>query len=117
VISTLGSVSEEETKNWASVIAAQSRLKLVHFGQSTPTGPSRDGTHIVFENDRLAYYVWILAELNTILLDVFHKSGETDEQIFRGEITLRSLERISRILTHRSHEATTSSRDRQHSFR
>ena len=91
-------VSEEELKKWATVIAAQSRLKLTHFGESSATGSSRAKTHIAFENDRLEYHVWILPELNMIVLDVFYKRIETDEQLFRGEITLRSLERISRIL-------------------
>jgi hypothetical protein len=91
-------VSEEELKNWATVIAAQSRLKLTHFGESPATGPSRARTHIAFENDHREYHVWILPELNMILLDVFHKSMDTDEQLFRGKITRRSFERISRIL-------------------
>ena len=94
-------VSEEELRNWATVIAAQSKLKLTHFGESPATGPSRARKHIGFENDCCEYHVWILPELDMIILDVFYKSIETDEQLFRGEINRRSLERISRLLDQR----------------
>jgi hypothetical protein len=103
----LGMVSEEEIKKWATAIAAQSRLKLTHFGQSPAIGASRAKTQVAFENNRSAYHVWILPELNMIILDVFHKSVETDEQLFRGEITLRSLERISRILSSLAHSGSS----------
>jgi len=98
VPSGLPFASKEETKNWATLIAAQSRLKLTHFGQNPTAGSFRAETHVAFENDNSAYHVWIMPEFNLILLDVFHKSLETDRQLFRGELTLSSLERISRIL-------------------
>jgi hypothetical protein len=91
-------ISGEDIKNWASAITAQSELKLAHFGERHATGPSRATMHIALENDHREYHVWILPELNMILLDVFQKSSNTDEQLFRGEITQRSFERIAEIL-------------------
>jgi hypothetical protein len=43
-------------------------------------------------------HVWILRELNLIILDVFHERVPADELLFRGEITYRPLERIAQIL-------------------
>ena len=91
-------ISGEDFRNWASAITAQSELKLAHFGERYATGPSRATMQIALDNDHREYHVWILPELNVILLDVFHKSSNTDEQLFKGEISQHSFERISEIL-------------------
>jgi hypothetical protein len=91
-------ISDKKIWKWATAIEAQSTLKIAQLSRRRLIRSSRTTTHITFRNDFQEYHVWILPELNLIILDVFRKEAEADELLFRGEITDRSLERISQIL-------------------
>jgi hypothetical protein len=91
-------MSDKKIRKWATTIETQSTLKIGKFSRRPLIRSSRATTHITFTNKFQEYHVWILPELHLMILDVFHKRAETDELLFRGEITDRSLERISQIL-------------------
>jgi hypothetical protein len=91
-------ISDKRLRNWATAMEAQSTLKLAQFSRRRLIRSSRATTHITFTNEFQEYHVWILRELNLIILDVFHKRVQMDELLFRGNITDRSVERISEIL-------------------
>jgi hypothetical protein len=91
-------ISDRKIRKWATAIEAQSTLKIGQLSRRRLIRSSRTTTHITFRNDFQEYDVWILPELNLIILDVFHKEVQADELLFRGEITDRSLQRIFQIL-------------------
>lgn len=91
-------ISDKKFRKWATAIETQSTLKIGQFSRRTLINSLRATTHITFTNEFQEYHVWILRELNLIILDVFHKRVPMDELLFRGEITDRSLERIAQIL-------------------
>ena len=55
-------------------------------------------TQIVSAAGANEYRVWIFREFNIIYADAFHKGVEANTKLFRGPLTRRSLESISRIL-------------------
>ena len=91
-------LSLEEIKNWADAIAAESTLKLIKLCHKRAKPAGRAVTEIVFADGASEYRVWIFREFNMIYVDVFHKGVEADTKLFRGPLTRRSLESISRIL-------------------
>jgi hypothetical protein len=103
-------ISDRKIRKWATAIEAQSTLKIVQFSRRRLIRSSRTTTHIAFGKDSQEYDVWILPELNLIILNVFHTQVETEELLFRGEITDRSLERIWEILRSTESRATRLSR-------
>ena len=91
-------LSLEEIKEWAETIEAQSISNLIKFCHS-PAKPTHGAvTEIVLADGVNEYRVWIFREFNIIYVDAFHKGVETDTKLFRGPLTRRSLESISRIL-------------------
>ena len=93
-----GMLSLEDIKNWADAIAAESTLKLIKLRHKPAKPAGRAVTQIVFGDGVHEYRVWICREFNIIYVDVFQKGVEADRKLFRGPITRRSLECISRIL-------------------
>ena len=93
-----GMLSLEDIKNWADAIAAESTLKLIKLCHKPAKPAGRAVTQIVFGDGVHEYRVWICREFNIIYVDVFQKGVEADRKLFRGPITRRSLECISRIL-------------------
>jgi hypothetical protein len=93
-----GMLSLEEIKAWADTIEAQSTLNLIKFCNNPAKPAHRVVTQIVFAAGVNEYRVWIFREFNLIYVDVFHKGVEADTKLFRGPLTRRSLESISRIL-------------------
>jgi hypothetical protein len=91
-------LSVEEIKEWADTIEAQSTLNLIKFCNNPAKPARRVGTEIVFAHGVNEYRVWIFHGFNLIYVDVFHKGVEADTKLFRGPLTRRSLESISRIL-------------------
>jgi hypothetical protein len=89
-------LSLEEIKEWAESIEAQSISNLIKFCQNPAKPSHRAVTEIVFADGANEYRVSIFREFNIIYVAGFHKGVQAD--IFRGPITRRSLECISRIL-------------------
>jgi hypothetical protein len=90
-------LSLEEIKEWAERIEAQSISNLIKFCQNPAKPSHRAVTEIVFADGANEYRIWIFREFNIIYVDALHK-GEGDTKLFRGPLTRRSLECISRIL-------------------
>jgi hypothetical protein len=91
-------LSLEEIKEWAETIEAQSISNLIKFCHN-PAKPTHGAvTEIVLADGVNEYRVWIFREFNIIYVDAFHKGVEADTKLFRGPLTRRSLESISRIL-------------------
>jgi hypothetical protein len=91
-------LSLEEIKEWADTIQAQSTSKLIKFCHN-PAKPAHCAvTEIVFAAGVNEYRVRIFREFNIIYVDGFRKGVEADTKLFRGPLTRRSLESISRIL-------------------
>ena len=93
-----GMLSLEEIKEWAESIQAQSISNLIKFCHNPAKPAHRDVTEIVFADGANEYRIWIFREINIIYVDAFHKGVEGDTKLFRGPLTRRSLESISRIL-------------------
>ena len=91
-------LSLEEIKEWAETVEAQSTSTLVKFCHNPAKPSHRAVTEIVFADGLNEYRVWIFREFNMIYVDVLHKGVEADTKLFRGALTRRSLESISRIL-------------------
>jgi hypothetical protein len=91
-----GMLSLEEIKNWGDSVAAESTFKLIELCHKPAKPAGRAVTQIVFGDGRNEYRVWIFREYNIIYVADFHKGVQAD--IFRGPITRRSLECISRII-------------------
>jgi hypothetical protein len=90
-------LSLEEIKEWAETVEAQSTSNLIKFCHNSKPA-HRAVTEIVFSDGVNEYRVWIFREFNMIYVDVLHKGVEADTKLFRGPLTRRSLESISRIL-------------------
>jgi hypothetical protein len=93
-----GMLAHEEIKEWAGTIEAQSTLNLTKFYNNPARPAHRVVTEIVFADGANEYRIWIFREFNMIYVDAFHKGVEADTKLFRGPLTRRSLESISRIL-------------------
>jgi|SRR5215469_9591200 len=93
-----GMLSLEEIKEWADTIGAQSTLNLIKFCNNPARPAHRAVTEILFGDGANEYRVWVFREFNMIYVDVLHKGVEVDTKLFRGPLTRRSLESISRIL-------------------
>jgi hypothetical protein len=93
-----GMLSLEEIKEWANTIEARSTLNLIKFCNNPARPAHRVVTQIVFLDGASEYRVWIFREFNMIYVDAFNKGVEADTKLFRGPLTRRSLESISRIL-------------------
>jgi hypothetical protein len=93
-----GMLAHEEIKEWAGTIEAQSSLNLIKFCTNSARSARRAVTEIAFLDGANEYRIWILRELNMIYVDGLHKGVEADPKLFRGPLTRRSLESISRIL-------------------
>jgi hypothetical protein len=91
-------LSLEEIKEWVGTIEAQSGLNLIKFCIKPARTAHRVVTEIFFADGANEYRVWIFREFNMIYVDGFHKGVEADTKLFRGPLTRRSLESISRIL-------------------
>jgi hypothetical protein len=91
-------LSLEEIKEWAETIEAQSISNLIKFCHNPAKPTHRAVTEIVLADGVNEYRVWIFREFNIIYVDAFHKGVEADTKLFRGPLTRRSLESISRIL-------------------
>jgi len=91
-------LSPEEIRGWAAALEAESTLKLVNLGHKRAESSGRDIPQIVFRDDGNEYRVWIFRELNIIYLDVLREGLEAETKLYRGPVTRRSLESISRIL-------------------
>ena len=91
-------LSPEEIRGWAAALEAESTLKLVNLGHKRAKPSGRAMPQIVFRDDGNEYRVWIFRELNIIYLDVLREGLEAETKLYRGAITRRSLESISRIL-------------------
>ena len=91
-------LSLEEIKAWADTIEAQSTLNLIKFCNNPAKPAHRVVTQIVFAAGANEYRVWIFREFNLIYVDVFHKGVEANTKLFRGTLTRRSLESMTRIL-------------------
>ena len=91
-----GMLSLEEIRNWGDSVAAESTFKLIEFCHKPAKPAGRAVTRIVFGDGGNEYRVWIFREYNIIYVAGFHKGIQAD--IFRGPVTRRSLECISRIL-------------------
>ena len=90
-----GMLSLEEIRNWGDSVAAESTFKLIEFCHKPAKPAGRAVTQIVFGDGGNEYRVWIFREY-IIYVAGFHKGVQAD--IFRGPVTRRSLECISRIL-------------------
>jgi hypothetical protein len=91
-------LSLEEIKEWADTIEAQSTSNLIKFCHNPAKPAHRAVIKIIFADGVNEYRVSIFPEFNIIYVDVFHKGVEADTKLFRGSLTRRSLESISRIL-------------------
>ena len=91
-------LSLEEIKEWAESIEAQSISNLIKLCQNPAKPSHRAVTEIVFADSANEYRIWIFREFNIIYVDALHKGVEGDTKLFRGPLTRRSLECISRIL-------------------
>ena len=91
-------LSMEEIRGWAAALEAKSTLKLINLGHKRAKPSGRTMPQIIFRDDGNEYRVWIVCELNIIYLDVLHDGVEAETKLYRGPITRRSLESISRIL-------------------
>ena len=93
-----GMLSLEEIKEWAKTIEAHSTLNLIKFCNKPAKPAHRVVTQIVFAAGVNEYRVWVFREFNIIYVDAFHEGVKADTKLFRGPLTRRSLESISRIL-------------------
>jgi hypothetical protein len=94
----LGMLSLEEIKDWGDSVAAESTFKLIEFCHNPAKPTHRAVTELVLADGVNEYRVWIFREFNIIYVDALHKGVEGDTKLFRGPLTRRSLESISRIL-------------------
>ena len=91
-------LSLKEIKEWADTIEVRSRLKLIKFSHDSAAHPEHAVTEIVFGEGANEYRVRIFRKFNIIYVDAFHQNIEADSKVFRGAVTRRSFESISRIL-------------------
>ena len=87
-------LSQDEIHYWASRVGRDLGFRLVEFEQKEASGVRRAKTHIRFDAYDREYHIWVLPELDLMLLDVFYRQAGIDEQLFKGEISAQSLEAI-----------------------
>jgi hypothetical protein len=87
-------LSEEQIKDWAAAVGQRPSLRLMAVEQKFATGIRRAKTHITFGTEGREYHIWVLPELDLLILDVLYKNSGVDEQLFRGEISAQTLETI-----------------------
>jgi len=87
-------LSQDEIHYWASRVGRDLGFRLVEFEQKEASGVRRAKTHIRFDAYGREYHIWVLPELDLMLLDVFYRQAGIDEQLFKGEISAQSLEAI-----------------------
>jgi hypothetical protein len=87
-------LSQDEIKDWANRVGRDAGFRLVQLEQKLASGVRRAKTHIRFDVDDREYHVWVLPELDLLILDVYYTLAGIDEQLFPGEISAHSLEAI-----------------------
>jgi hypothetical protein len=90
----LGMLSQDEIKEWANRVGRAAGFRSVELDQKLASGVRRAKTHIRFVSDDHEYHVWVLPELDLLILDVYYRHAGIDEQLFRGDISAHSLETI-----------------------
>jgi hypothetical protein len=91
---SLGMLSQDEIRDWANMVARREGFRLIELEQKLASGVRRAKTHIRFDAGVREYHVWVLPELDLMILDVLYKQIGIDEQLFRGDICQQSLEAI-----------------------
>ena len=91
-----GMLSQDEIKDWANRVGRAAGFGSVELEQTLASGVRRAKTHIRFDSEDREYHVWVLPELDLLILDVYDRNAGIDEQLFKGEISARSLEAIER---------------------
>jgi hypothetical protein len=87
-------LSQDEIKDWANRVGRATGFRSVELEQKLANGIRRAKTHIRFISDDREYHVWVLPELDLLILDVYYRQAGIDEQLFRGDISAQSLEVI-----------------------
>jgi hypothetical protein len=87
-------LSQDEIQDWANRVGRDPGFRLVEFEQKEASGVRRAKTHIRFDAYDREYHIWVLPELDLLLLDVFYRQAGIDEQLFKREISAQSLEAI-----------------------
>jgi len=87
-------LSQDEIKEWANRVGRDAGFRSVELEQKFASGVRRAKTHIRFVSDDHEYHVWVLPELDLLILDVYYRHAGIDEQLFRGDISAHSLEAI-----------------------
>jgi hypothetical protein len=87
-------LSQGEIKDWANRVGRGAGFLSVELDQKVASGVRRAKTHIRFASEDREYHVWVLPELDLLILDVYYRHAGIDEQLFRGDISAQSLEAI-----------------------
>ena len=87
-------LSQDEIKDWANRVGQAAGFRSVELEQTLASGVRRAKTHIRFDSEDCEYHVWVLPELDLLILDVYDRNAGIDEQLFRGDISAQSLETI-----------------------
>jgi hypothetical protein len=87
-------LSQDEIQDWAHRVGRDLGFRLAEFEQKGASGVRRAKTHIRFDAYDSEYHIWVLPELDLLLLDVYYTHAGIDEQLFKGAISAQSLEAI-----------------------
>jgi hypothetical protein len=90
----MGMLSQDEIKDWANRVGRAAGFRSVELEQTLASGVRRAKTHIRFASEDREYHVWVLPELDLLILDLYYRNAGIDEQLFRGDISAQSLETI-----------------------